>query len=43
MKENQEKISLNAYMDNKYGKNNYDKGPSSEYNKLKKWGDRGFE
>ena len=30
-------------MDDKYGKNNYDTGPGSEYNKLKKWGDRGFE
>ncbi|MEE3314144.1 MAG: toxin TcdB middle/N-terminal domain-containing protein [Treponema sp.] len=30
-------------MDKKYGENNYDKGPGSEYNKLKKWGDRGFE
>lgn len=30
-------------MDKKYGENNYDKGPGSEFNKLKKWGDRGFE
>lgn len=30
-------------MDEKYGENNYDRGPGSEYNKLKKWGDRGFE
>ena len=28
-------------MDEKYGKDNYNKGPSSEYNKLKKYGDRG--
>ena len=30
-------------MDEKYGKDNYDKGPGSEFNKIKKWGDRGFE
>ncbi|MBP3208136.1 MAG: hypothetical protein J6M21_07775 [Campylobacter sp.] len=31
-------------MDKKYGKGNWkDTGPKSEYNKLKKWGDRGFE
>ena len=30
-------------MDEKYGKDNYEKGPNSEFNKLKKWGDRGFE
>lgn len=30
-------------MDDKYGKDNYNTGPGSEYNKLKKWGDRGFE
>lgn len=30
-------------MDEKYGKGNYRKGPDSEYNKIKKWGDRGFE
>ena len=28
-------------MDELYGKGNYDKGPRSDYNKLKKWGDRG--
>jgi hypothetical protein len=28
-------------MDDKYGKGNYDTGPSSEFNKIKKWGDRG--
>ena len=27
--------------DKKYGKDNYDKGPNSDYNKLKKYGDRG--
>ena len=26
-----------------YGKNNYKTGPDSEYNKIKKWGDCGFE
>lgn len=30
-------------LDKKYGKDNYKTGPNSEYNKLKKWGDRGFE
>ena len=29
-------------MDEKYGEGNYDTGPGSEYNKIKKWGDRGF-
>lgn len=29
--------------DERYGPGNYDKGPGSEYNKIKKWGDRGFE
>lgn len=27
--------------DKKYGEGNYDKGPASDYNKLKKYGDRG--
>jgi len=27
----------------KYGKGNYEKGPRSDYNKIKKWGDRAFE
>lgn len=26
----------------KCGKGNYDKGPGSEFNKVKKWGDRSF-
>lgn len=30
-------------MDEKYGVGNYKTGPSSEYNKIRKWGDRGFE
>ena len=30
-------------MDEKYGPGNYKTGPGSEYNKIKKWGDRGFE
>jgi len=30
-------------MEEKYGKDNYKTGPDSEYNKIKKWGDRGFE
>ena len=30
-------------LDSKYGKGNYKKGPGSEYNKIRKWGDRGFE
>ena len=29
--------------DKKFGKGNYNKGPGSDYNKLKKWGDRGFK
>ena len=29
--------------DKKFGKGNYKKGPGSDYNKLKKWGDRGFK
>jgi len=29
-------------MDEKYGEGNYDKGPNTEYNKIRKWGDRGF-
>ena len=28
-------------LDRRYGKNGYKKGPNSEYNQLKKWGDRG--
>lgn len=30
-------------MDQKYGKNHYPKGPGTEYNKIRKWGDRGFK
>ena len=30
-------------MDKKYGKGNWKEGSNSEYNKLRKWGDRGFE
>ena len=30
-------------MEEQYGKGNYDKGPRSEFNKIKKWGDRSFE
>lgn len=29
-------------LDNKYGKGNYDKGPNTEFNKIRKWGDRAF-
>ena len=29
-------------MDQKYGAGNYNVGPGSEYNMIKKWGDRGF-
>jgi len=29
--------------DEKYGPGNYEKGPNSEFNKIKKWGDRGFK
>lgn len=29
--------------DQKYGKGNYNKGPGSEYNKLRKYGDRNFK
>jgi hypothetical protein len=30
-------------LDAKYGKGNYPDGPGSEFNKIKKWGDRAFE
>ena len=30
-------------LDEKYGPGNYPTGPGSEYNKIKKWGDRSFE
>jgi hypothetical protein len=30
-------------LDEKYGKGNYPTGPGSEFNKIKKWGDRAFE
>ncbi len=30
-------------LDDKYGYDNYRKGPDSEFNKIKKWGDRSFE
>ena len=30
-------------LDDEYGSGNYDKGPGSEFNKIKKWGDRSFE
>jgi len=30
-------------LNGKYGKGNYPKGPRSEHNKIKKWGDRGFQ
>ncbi|MFN0103373.1 MAG: RHS repeat domain-containing protein [Bryobacteraceae bacterium] len=30
-------------LDAKYGKVNHDKGPTSEFNRIKKWGDRNFE
>ena len=30
-------------LDEKYGKGNYTTGPGSEYNKIRKWGDRGFK
>jgi RHS repeat-associated protein len=29
-------------LDRKYGPGNYPKGPTSEFNKIQKWGDRGF-
>ena len=29
-------------LDEKYGPENYPRGPGSEYNKIKKWGDRSF-
>ncbi|MEY0291009.1 hypothetical protein AB7303_19050 [Providencia rettgeri] len=29
-------------LDAKYGKGNYDKGPSTEFNQIRKWGDRSF-
>lgn len=36
-------LSNEEFCDERYGPGNYDKGPGSEYNKIKKWGDRGFE
>lgn len=30
-------------LDDKYGPGNYPTGPGSEFNKIKKWGDRAFE
>ncbi len=30
-------------LDGKYGTGNYDKGPTSEFNRIQKWGDRAFE
>ena len=30
-------------MDEKYGAGNYSTGPKTEYSKIQKWGDRGFE
>lgn len=29
--------------DEHFGEGNYDKGPRSDYNRIRKWGDRGFE
>jgi len=29
--------------DEKYGPSNYPKGPGTEHNKIRKWGDRGFK
>ncbi len=29
-------------LDAKYGKDNYPRGPGSEFNKIKKWGNRAF-
>lgn len=29
--------------DERFGENNYNKGPGSAFNKIKKWGDRGFK
>jgi hypothetical protein len=30
-------------LDDKYGVGSYPMGPGSEFNKIKKWGDRAFE
>ena len=30
-------------LDDKYGPGNYPTGPGSEFNKIRKWGDRAFE
>jgi hypothetical protein len=30
-------------LDDKYGAGTYPTGPGSEFNKIKKWGDRAFE
>lgn len=30
-------------LDKKYGEGNYETGPATEYNQIKKWGDRAFE
>ncbi len=29
--------------DERYGPGNYNKGPTSDFNRIKKWGDRGFK
>ena len=38
---NLEKILQNVYV-KAFGKGNYDTGPKSDYNRLKKYGDRAF-
>lgn len=40
--ENGEKFA-DRLLGQKYGKGNYPKGPGSEHNKIKKWGDRSFK
>ena len=42
LKENGEKFAMRL-LNNKYGEGNWKKGPGSEFNKIKKWGDRAFK
>ncbi len=40
---NREKDFAKRIMNERYGKGNYRKGPDTEFNKIKKWGDRAWE
>lgn len=37
------KKSADRLLGDKYGSGGYSKGPNSEWNKIRKWGDRSFE